>query len=210
MVRFGLLMLVGAFFFGGCAKTVEANKPAIYWYQQMADSIAFGALDKAGDAFSSLRSEHVHSPLIPEALLMLAQAHMEKEEYLLANFYLDSYIQRYATKANIDFAKFLKLKANYMAFKVPNRDQKLLLETIDKAGTFQATMADSPFAPYAATIVTTLNVAKGAMDREIAELYARIDKPEASEIYIRRADAEKPESIDVKPPRVFWLRALFE
>ena len=197
-------------FFGGCSKDTEANKPAIYWYKKMADLIAFGSLEKAGDAFASLRSEHVQSPLIPEALLMLANAHIEQEEYLLANFYLDSYIKRYGTKANIDFAKFLKLKANYMAFKQPNRDQKLLMETIDKARVFRSAMARSAFEPYAATMATTLQIAEGAMNREIADLYIRLDKPGAAEIYRERSGAAAVAGAEVKEAEIFWLRSLFE
>ncbi|MEN8251298.1 MAG: outer membrane protein assembly factor BamD, partial [Bacteroidota bacterium] len=81
------LGLATAFLFVGCSKdeeVAEFNKPALYWYQQMADSITRGNLDKADSYFISLKSEHMRSPLMPTSLMMLAHAHMNKEEYLLA------------------------------------------------------------------------------------------------------------------------------
>ena len=91
------IALATSFLFVGCGEEKEVgefNKPALYWYQQIASSITSGNLDKADAYYISLKSEHMRSPLMPTSLMMLAHAHMNKEEYLLANYYLDEYNKR--------------------------------------------------------------------------------------------------------------------
>ncbi len=63
----------------GCGKEMdEFNKPADYWYEKMIDAVSKGNLEKADGYFSSLQSEHIGSPLLGEATLIMAQAHMVK------------------------------------------------------------------------------------------------------------------------------------
>ncbi|MDQ7084290.1 MAG: outer membrane protein assembly factor BamD [Sulfurovum sp.] len=100
----------------GCAGSSEEevgdfNKPALYWYQEIATNITRGNLDKADAFYISLKSEHMRSPLMPTALMMLAHAHMNKEEYLLANYYLDEYNKRYGEKTSREYTEFMKLKS---------------------------------------------------------------------------------------------------
>ncbi len=204
-------LAIAIFLFAGCSdKQPESNKPALYWYQQIVASINRFDLDSAGDYYSSLKSEHFRSPLIPEATLIMAINHMENEEYLLANFYLDEYIKRFGNSDNIEFIRFLKLKANYMAFSVPNRDQKLLLDTIDRAKDYTSTMKSSVFIYHADSILGTLKVANANMNQEIAKLYKKKEKEKAYQLYNQRSEMIDDESIEIEDPDVFWLRALFE
>jgi outer membrane protein assembly factor BamD len=83
-----LIGLAAVFLFVGCSKDddeiAEFNKPALYWYQQIGNSIASGNMDKADAYYISLKSEHMRSPLMQTAMMMLAVAHLDEEEYLLA------------------------------------------------------------------------------------------------------------------------------
>ncbi|MDE7447912.1 MAG: outer membrane protein assembly factor BamD, partial [Helicobacter sp.] len=66
-------MCLLALIVGACAnKDAEYNKPADYWYESMLSEIRFGNLEGADDKFASLQSEHINSPLIREAMLILA------------------------------------------------------------------------------------------------------------------------------------------
>jgi len=85
MRRTALFLLTGIFlltFMAGCGSKSEEEyeKPALYWYQKMMKKIASGNLEKADNIFTSLESEHISSPLIPQAMLILMQAHMDNEE----------------------------------------------------------------------------------------------------------------------------------
>ncbi|MDD4506961.1 MAG: outer membrane protein assembly factor BamD, partial [Sulfurospirillaceae bacterium] len=61
----------------GCAsKTKEVfNMPATYWYDQIAKEIKNQDLEKADGFYTSLASEHIETPLLAEAMMMLANAH---------------------------------------------------------------------------------------------------------------------------------------
>ena len=120
-----LAALVGSvLLFGACSKDVEEyNKPALYWYGKIVQSVSDGNLDKADDYYASLQGEHIGSPLLPEATMILAIAHMYEEEYLLSEHFLDEYEKRYATENDREYAEFLKIKAKYLSLPNPRRDQ---------------------------------------------------------------------------------------
>ncbi len=117
----------------GCGddkEVAEFNKPALYWYQKIADSISRGNLDKADAYYISLKSEHMRSPLMPTSLMMLAHAHMNEEEYLLANYYLDEYNKRFGEYESREYTDFMKLKASFLGVKDVYKDQKLIMDSI--------------------------------------------------------------------------------
>ncbi|HHC11409.1 MAG TPA: outer membrane protein assembly factor BamD, partial [Campylobacterales bacterium] len=69
-------------FFVGCMDkdaVHEYDKPALSWYQEIVKEIDSSNLDKADNLYISLRSEHARSPLLPEATMMLANAHMDDQ-----------------------------------------------------------------------------------------------------------------------------------
>ncbi len=169
----------------GCSSknAPEYNKSDIYWYQKMIHYISVGDLDKADDYFTSLQSEHFASPLLREATLIMAQAHMDEEEYLLAKYYLDEFIKRFGDERNVQFAKFLKIKASFLAFKNINRDQKLLQETIEEARKYKREYPNSEYIPMVETIETKLAMAQYVLNNEIAALYERRGKKDAAKFY---------------------------
>jgi len=196
----------------GCSskQQEEFNKPADHWYQKIVKDITRGELDGADKAFTSLQSEHIRSPLISEAMLILAEAHTNKEEYLLANYYLDEYIKRYGDKKSVEFAKYLKVKANFLSFKRAFRDQQLLLNTQKDSEEFISEYPNSPYKPYAQTIVLKLALANKMMNDNIAGLYKRTDKPEASKKYAEDANISWLDGISYDKPNTPWYRAAFE
>ncbi|HIE35486.1 MAG TPA: outer membrane protein assembly factor BamD [Campylobacterales bacterium] len=189
MRRVGSVLILLLFILGGCSskdELSEFNKPAIYWYKKIIKSVAIGNLDRADEYFISLESEHISSPFIQEAMLILAQAHMDEEEYLMAKFYLDEYIKRFGTVKKREFADFLKIKATFLGFKNINRDQKLLQESIDSALRFKKEYPESKFLPMVDTILTKLYMSEYILNRNIMELYLRRGKPKAAKIYKER------------------------
>lgn len=196
----------------GCSskQKAEYEKPAIYWYQKMMKSAAAGNLEKADNYFTSLESEHIGSPLIPEAMLILMQAHMDAEEYLLADFYLDEYIKRYGSSRNRQFAEFMKIKAAFFGLKSPQRDQKLVLDTLTKARNYIARYPEGAFTPMVQTIEVRLEMTNYLMNESIASLYERRHKPEAAKIYRDRNEKSWLKKEDIRPPSRGWLGWIFD
>ncbi len=175
-------------FLMGCAnkkKSVEAefNKPAMYWYEKMIKEIKRGDLDKADDAFASLESEHVGSPLVKEALMIMQKAHRAQREYVMSKFYIDRYTKRFANANNIEYLRFLRIKTNFLTFTRANRDQKLLEDTIKEAEKYKERFPNSPYNPYVDTMLTKLYLADLMLNKEIAQLYRRTGKYKAAKIY---------------------------
>ena len=201
-----LLML-----FSGCTKELEEyNKPAAYWYGKMVAAISDGHLDKADNYYSSLQSEHIGSPLLPEATLSMAIAHLQYEEYLLAEHFLSEYIKRYATPQEREYAEYMKVKAKYMALPNPRRDQGLIDTAIKEGESFIRRYPDSIYRPVVDTMVTRLYLAEAALDASIADLYERLDKPKAAAYYSRKRPQPWIDWEKIDAAGIPWYRRIFE
>lgn len=207
-----LLATCTVFILSACSSKSEPeyNKPALYWYNKMMKQIAMNDLDEADDTYTSLESEHRNSPYIPTALLILVNGHMDEEEYALANFYLDEYIKRFGLSKDIDYVRYLKIKANFLGFKHQYRNQQLLDDTIVQIENFKKQYQNSPYMPLVDTINTRIYMAKASMDKEISELYERRGKDEAARIYKEKAQNSWVDLDEIEKVDVPLHRSLFE
>jgi len=207
------IFLLAAFllFLTGCSKDIEEyNKPAAYWYKRMIESISDGNLDKADNYYSSLQSEHIGSPLLPEATMIMAQSHLQYEEYLLAEHFLNEYIKRYATPGELEYSEYLKIKAKYMALPNPRRDQGLINEAIAAGTRFKVKYPRSIYYPIVDTMVTRLVLARASLNESIALLYERLDKPMGAEHYHNVRKETWVDWEDVEKANVAWYKEVFE
>lgn len=209
IIYFTLMVLV---LFTGCAQKEpeEFNKPAVYWYNKMIKEISRNQLDAADDTFTSLESEHRNSPLIPSAIMIIATAHMDDEEYTMANYYFDEYLKRFSIKKNADYIRYLKIKTNFLAFKYQFRDQSLLTKTLIETDKFLEKYQNSKYVYLVKTIKARLLMAKATFDKEIAELYTRLEKPKAEEFYKDKASSNWKNLETIKDIDVPWYRWIFE
>jgi len=197
--------------FTSCSKEIdEYNKPAMYWYSKIVEQISNGDLERADEYYSSLQGEHISSPLLPEATMILAIAHMYFEEYLLSEHFLDEYVKRYATANEKEEAEFLKIRAKYMALPNPRRDQALIDEAIVSGEKFKNDYPNSMYTEVVNTMLTRLYLAQAVLNETIASLYNRIDKPKAAEYY--RGIKPQPWIVwdDINRANTWWLREWFE
>ncbi|MDA7817020.1 outer membrane protein assembly factor BamD [Sulfurimonas sp.] len=203
------LIVIGLF--SGCSKNIdEYNKPAIYWYSKLVSNVANGDLENADQYYSSLQGEHIGSPLLPEATMILAIAHMQYEEYLLSDHFLDEYIKRYATANEKEQAEFLKIKSKYMALPNPRRDQGLIDEAIVEGEKFKREYPNSMYIEVVNTILTRLYLAQAVLNETIADLYERIDKPKGAAYYKNLNPQPWIVWNDINRANTGWFRELFE
>ncbi|MBI3874049.1 MAG: outer membrane protein assembly factor BamD [Arcobacter sp.] len=207
-----LFLVIAIVLLGGCASKQEEeyNKPDVYWYNKMLKEISLYQLDKADATFTSLESEHRQSQFLPSATMLIGIAHMDEEEYVLANYYFDEYIKRFEKNDADGRVRYLKIKAKFLAFKQQFREQRLLDETLDEVKKYKTDFPKSSYKYLVDNIESRLLMAKSSLSLEIANLYKRVDKPLASEVYSDRAKKswEKPD--EVKKVDVSWYRAIFE
>jgi outer membrane protein assembly factor BamD len=206
-----LFTLLSFFLLSGCSKSIdEYNKPALYWYGKMVDAIADSNLDKADDYYASLQGEHIGSPLLPEATMILAIAHMHFEEYLLTEHFLNEYVKRYANENEIEFAEFLKVKAKYMALPHPRRDQVLITDAIASAKRFKQKYPNSMYFSIVDTMLTNLYLAEASLNETIALLYDRIDKPKAAAYYRAIMPEKWINWKNIERAKTPWYKEMFE
>lgn len=211
--KLNILFIISLIYvFSGCASKSEEeyNKPAIYWYNKMIKEIANYQINQADETFTSLQSEHRNSPLIASALIIIAVVHMEDEEYAIANYYFDEYLKKYSLKKNADYIRFLKIKSNFLAFKNEFREQELLTKTITNSDNFIKEYPTSQYIYLVKTIKSRLLMSKAIFDKEIAELYTRIDKPKAQEYYENKASNNWKDINNIKKINVPLYRYIFE
>ena len=197
--------------FTSCSKEIdEYNKPAMYWYSKIVEQISNGDLERADGYYSSLQGEHIGSPLLPEATMILAIAHMYFEEYLLSEHFLDEYIKRYATANEKEEAEFLKIRSKYMALPNPRRDQALINEAIESGEKFKLNYTNSMYTEVVNTMLTRLYLAQAVLNETIASLYERIDKPKGAKYY--RNIQPQPWIVweDINRANTSWYREWFE
>ncbi|WP_321779172.1 outer membrane protein assembly factor BamD [Sulfurimonas sp.] len=208
---FLLILIATILFFSGCSKELEEyNKPAVYWYGKIIENISKRDLEKADEYYSSLQGEHIGSPLLPEATMILAIAHMHYEEYLLSEHFLNEYVKRYATVNEKEDADFLKIKAKYMALPNPRRDQALISDAIKEAQKFKYNYPNSMYYAVVDTMQTRLFMAEAALNETIADLYDRLDKPKSAAHY--RAIKPQPwiKWDEIDRANSAWYREWFE
>ena len=207
-----LLALVVMVFIGCSDKDVvkEYDRPALYWYKNIVKSIASSNFDKADNYYISLRSEHMRSPLLPTATLILAQAHMKNQSYLMADYYLDEYLKKYASGEKIELAEFLKIKAAFLGLKDINRDQKLMLDTLEDVDKFTKEYPNSIYKPIVDTLKVRLHMTQYLLNENIARLYKRIGKEKAYKIYMEKNRKSVLNSSDIKPPKESLFDKIFK
>ena len=207
------MMILMSFIFVGCSddeEVTEFNKPALYWYQKIAESISRSNLDKADSYFISLKSEHIRSPYLPTAIMMLAHAHMNQEEYLLANYYLDEYNKRYGEHHSREYTDFMKLKASFLGVKDVYKDQKLIMDSIKHAKVYINRYPGSSYAPLVNTMLIRLHMSQYLLNENIAALYDRTGKSDAAKIYGDKNKGSVVEMADITPPEKGIVGYIFD
>ncbi len=198
--------------FTGCSKddNDEYNKPAMYWYSKIVENVSIGNLDRADNYYSSLQGEHIGSPLLREATLILAVAHMQNDEYILADHFLDEYIKRYANPNEKEYSEYMSVKAKYLALPHPRRDQAGIDDAIQASKNFKIKYPNSIYYPLVDTMLTKQYLAQAALYESIASLYDRVDKPKSAKFY---RDVEKQTWIQwdqIDRENTAWYREWFE
>jgi len=202
-----------AIFFLACSNkdvVKEYDKPALTWYQDIVKEVAQVNLDRADNLYISLKSEHSRSPLLPTATMLLATAHMEDQAYIMADYYLDEYLKKYAAGSGVEQAKFLKIKAAFLGIKDVNKEQKLMLDTLVEIDKFAKSYSNSIYLPVVSTIKVRLHMSQYLLNKNIASLYSRLGKDKAAEIYNNKNAHSPLNMVDIKAPEIGFIDAIFK
>jgi outer membrane protein assembly factor BamD len=202
-IKFLSAILVISFITGCASKDEIHNQTAIVWHNKIYKSVVNNNLDKADDYFTSLEVEHPNSQFIPIDLMILSKAHLQNQEYQLAEFYIDEYYKRYANKYQREWADYQKAKIKFFSFYNAYTNQKDLEDTINFVTNVINKYPNSPYIYELNTIKEKLEDTKIIFNNQIANLYKRLDKPKASKLYKINVDKQ------IIPPSIPWYKRLF-
>ncbi|ELR5013834.1 outer membrane protein assembly factor BamD [Campylobacter upsaliensis] len=200
-------------FFTACS---TKNKDELYnlspsqWYAQIIKDLQDKDLEKADTHYSGMASEHIADPLLEPTLIILAQAHMDEEEYQLAEFYLDEYNKKFGNSKNVDYTRYLKIKAKFETFAVPNRNQALMLQSQQEIDNFLKEYPNTQYKPLVQTMLTKFNIAVFYLNSTIADLYNRTNRQQSYEIYQEKLQQSEFFERSIITPELPWYRAIFE
>ncbi|WP_261517420.1 outer membrane protein assembly factor BamD [Campylobacter lanienae] len=180
------------------------------WYQQILNDIKDADLETANSHYISFASEHVASPYLEQVLIILANAHVDEEEYKMANFYLDEYIKKYGTKESIEYIQYLKIKANFDSFSKPNRNQKLVKDSILQIDEFLKNYSNTQYRPLIETMLVKFKLAEYYLDSDIYELYNKLDRSDSAAIYQDKIDNSPLNDINSTKAKLPWYMTPFE
>lgn len=212
MAKNFLLLFFLAFLFSACAVKEDElyNLTAKEWYDIIIKDLQSKDLEVADGHYTSMASEHIADPLLENAQLILAQAHIDEEEYELADFYLEENAKKFGTSKNMDFIRFLQIKAKFKTFAQPNRDQGLLLKGMEEIDEFNNNYPDTKYDPLVKTMLAKFNLAIFALDENIAALYKRTGRDESYEFYQQKLSESDFQGVPMIKPKVSWYRRIFE
>lgn len=173
-----IFIAIVALLFAACSMKENEfyNLSAKQWYDIIIKDLQIRDLEIADEHYTSMASEHIADPLLENAQLILAQAHIDEEEYELADFYLEENAKKFGTSKNMDFIRFLQIKAKFKTFAQPNRDQGLLLKGMEQIDDFSIAYPDTKYDPLVQTMLSKFNLAIYALDENIASLYKQIGR----------------------------------
>ncbi|WP_279176678.1 outer membrane protein assembly factor BamD [Campylobacter insulaenigrae] len=195
----------------GTKKTTDLyNLSSIEWYQQIIKDLQEKNLELADQHYTSMAAEHIADPLLEQTLLILAQAHIDEEQYELANFYLDEYLNKFGDSQNVAYIRYLKIKAKFDSFAVPNRNQALMLKTVNEIQEYNKNYPNVQYNDLINTMLTKFNLAIFYLDSNIAELYKKLDREESYKIYKEKLDNSDFKNLDMIKPELPWYRRMFE
>ncbi len=207
-----LFILLGVLFSACSTKNNEGlyNLSANEWYKQIIKDLQDRDLEKADDHYNGMASEHIADPLLETTQIILAQAHMDEEEYQLAEFYLDEYNKKFGNSRNADYIRYLKIKAKFDAFAVPNRNQALMLESQKEIDSFLKDYPYTEYEPLVQTMLTKFNLAVFYLNDTIHDLYERTGHTQSAEIYQERLQESEFYHQSIIKPELPWYRSIFE
>ncbi|EHO4166784.1 outer membrane protein assembly factor BamD [Campylobacter coli] len=207
-----LFILLGVLFSACSTKNNEGlyNLSANEWYKQIIKDLQDKDLEKADDHYNGMASEHIADPLLETTQIILAQAHMDEEEYQLAEFYLDEYNKKFGNSRNADYIRYLKIKAKFDAFAVPNRNQALMLESQKEIDSFLKDYPYTEYKPLVQTMLTKFNLAVFYLNDTIHDLYERTGHTQSAEIYQERLQESEFYHQSIIKPELPWYRSIFE
>ena len=197
------ITLITTFLLIGCATTNTVNnnldpkaKLSVasdkVVYNRIYKDIKSNNLDNADDEYVKLKSDYENSPYLKDATAILAIAHMQKKEYILANFYIQEGLQIDSGNTALQYAL---IKNQFNSALLVKSDSSYIKKALESLQSNVNLISDSEYQTLANSYITRLKLEDTYRSLQTGSLYKRLGKKDASNIYQNRA---LQNNIDVK------------
>ena len=197
------ITLITTFLLIGCATTKTVNNKlepkaevAVasdkIIYKNIYKYIKSNNLDNADDEYVKLKSDYENSPYLKDATAILAIAHMQKKEYILANFYIQEGLQIDSGNTALQYAL---IKNQFNSALLVKSDSSYIKKALESLQSNVNLISDSEYQTLANSYITRLKLEDTYRSLQTGSLYKRLGKKDASNIYQNRA---LQNNIDVK------------
>ena len=106
--------------------------------------------------------------------------------------------------------RYLKIKANFDSFAQPNRNQKLMEDSVAQIENFLYMYPQTQYRPLIETMLVKFKLALFYLNIQIADLYKRTGRDVSAQVYQDKIDASPFKDSDLIKPDLAWYRKLFE
>jgi len=176
------------------SSTISEKKDDKKLYKDVFNTISSN-LDSADEKYVDLKTEFENSPYLPKAALALAVAHIQKKEYILANFYLQEALN---SDPSNELAKYLLSKNQFLYAKSVASDQSYLEQAIKALEVNSNIVADAEYKLLADSMLTRVQLEKVYNNQSIGKMYKRLNKNKAYELYIN-----KTLNLNINPQNIY-------
>ncbi len=140
-------------------------------------------LDKADDLYINMKSADENSEELANTALKLAKAHMDKKEFILANFYIQEALSYKPYDENL---KFLLVKNQYLAALNNQNDQNYLERALKAIEENQNLITDYNLMQKAQDLVNKVKRLLAKSYYNTSQTYKYAKKPDAEQFYIEK------------------------
>lgn len=182
----------------GCQKTIPLEAPTKSHINPedinltLEDAIAKNKLEVADNLYLDFREDHYRSQKISALMLQLSKAHMQQQEYLLANYYAQSYASDYPDGSHVDEAWYLQLRSYFLRFKSSKESSMDIYEQFDEASkVYIENIRKKEFRTKVKEMQEEAKEIQKNRNEALALYYEKLNKPKAAEFYRELLNSKK-------------------
>jgi len=207
------LLSAAALLTNGCSsKKVETpyKKSFDFWEKNIEVDLKDENYEKLKTDFLIFSNEHRSSSYIPDISRHVIKILMSNKEWEEVMFYIDNHRNRYITDKDEDLILYYLIKARFELLSLPNRLQQKYIDLLDNIKEFKEGHKSSIYITDISLIERKLIIKKSFFDKDIANLYKRIGKEKAFNIYTEKYISSNINLEEEEKPKAPFYRRIFE
>jgi len=181
-ISLGALLIGFYFVISGCSASTNKLQPKKANDTKFENALK-NNLDQADDMYIQMKSDDLNYDILSKNATALAKAHMDKKEYILANFYIQEAL---AYRPYDNKLKFLLVKNQYLAAIDKKRDQNYLERALKALEENQGLLTNYEDIQKAQKLTTEVKELLARSYLQTAKTYKRLNKVKAYNIYIEK------------------------